>query len=75
MQPVIAGISFSLRTDSDPLARGLSAQSARPLAEQTQALQRLLDGDIDSPFPETAGVRELDTIGRLMDAFRSVFMH
>ena len=43
----------------------------RPLAEQTQALQRLLDGDIDSPFPETAGVRELDTIGRLMDAFRS----
>lgn len=43
----------------------------RPLAEQTQALQRLLDGDIDSPFPETAGVREVDTIGRLMDAFRS----
>ncbi|AHA64046.1 TMAO reductase system sensor histidine kinase/response regulator TorS [Shigella dysenteriae] len=43
----------------------------RPLAEQTQVLQRLLDGDIDSPFPETAGVRELDTIGRLMDAFRS----
>ncbi len=43
----------------------------RPLAEQTQALQRLLDGDINSPFPETAGVRELDTIGRLMDAFRS----
>lgn len=46
----------------------------RPLAEQTQALQRLLDGDIDSPFPETAGVRELDTIGRLMDAFAVVFM-
>lgn len=43
----------------------------RPLAEQTQALQRLLDGDIDSPFPETAGVRELDTIGQLMGAFRS----
>lgn len=43
----------------------------RPLAQQTQALQRLLEGDIDSPFPETAGVRELDTIGRLMDAFRS----
>lgn len=42
----------------------------RPLAQQTQALQRLLEGDIDSPFPETAGVRELDTIGRLMDAFR-----
>lgn len=43
----------------------------RPLAQQTQALQRLLEGDIDSPFPETAGVRELDTIGRLMDAFRA----
>lgn len=43
----------------------------RPLAQQTQALQHLLEGDIDSPFPETAGVRELDTIGRLMDAFRS----
>ncbi|WP_212734832.1 TMAO reductase system sensor histidine kinase/response regulator TorS [Citrobacter sp. wls710] len=43
----------------------------RPLAQQTQALQRLLEGDIDSPFPETAGVRELDTIGRLMDAFRT----
>lgn len=43
----------------------------RPLAQQTQALQRLLEGDIDSPFPETASVRELDTIGRLMDAFRS----
>lgn len=42
----------------------------RPLAQQTQALQRLLEGDIDSPFPETTGVRELDTIGRLMDAFR-----
>lgn len=42
----------------------------RPLAQQTQALLRLLEGDIDSPFPETAGVRELDTIGRLMDAFR-----
>ncbi|QBM22355.1 TMAO reductase system sensor histidine kinase/response regulator TorS [Citrobacter arsenatis] len=43
----------------------------RPLAQQTQALQRLLEGDIDSPFPDTAGVRELDTIGRLMDAFRA----
>lgn len=43
----------------------------RPLAQQTQALQRLLEGDIDSPFPETAGVCELDTIGRLMDAFRA----
>ncbi|MEG2266391.1 MAG: TMAO reductase system sensor histidine kinase/response regulator TorS, partial [Acinetobacter sp.] len=43
----------------------------RPLALQTQALQRLLEGDINSPFPETAGVRELDTIGRLMDAFRA----
>lgn len=43
----------------------------KPLAQQTQALQRLLEGDIDSAFPETAGVKELDTIGRLMDAFRS----
>lgn len=43
----------------------------RPLAQQTQALQQLLEGNIDSPFPETAGVRELDTIGRLMDAFRA----
>ncbi len=42
----------------------------KPLAQQTQALQRLLEGDIDSAFPETAGVKELDTIGRLMDAFR-----
>lgn len=41
------------------------------MQNKRQALQRLLDGDIDSPFPETAGVRELDTIGRLMDAFRS----
>ena len=59
----------SLAHDSDPLARGLSLSHAST-AEQTQALQRLLDGDIDS-LPETAGVRELDTIGRLMDAFRS----
>ena len=36
-----------LRTDSDPLARGLSLQSAST-CQQTQALQRLLDGDIDS---------------------------
>lgn len=43
----------------------------KPLAQQTQALQRLLEGDIDSAFPETAGVKELDTIGRLMDAFRA----
>ncbi|WP_353242127.1 TMAO reductase system sensor histidine kinase/response regulator TorS [Providencia sp.] len=43
----------------------------KPLEQQTQALQRLLEGDIDSAFPETAGVKELDTIGRLMDAFRS----
>ena len=53
------------------LIRVVYRSVTRPLAEQTQALQRLLDGDIDSPFPETAGVRELDTIGRLMDAFRS----
>ncbi|MDI4746095.1 hypothetical protein MJL33_33725, partial [Salmonella enterica subsp. enterica serovar Kentucky] len=38
---------------------------------QTQALQRLLEGDIDSPFPEAAGVSELDTISRLMEAFRA----
>lgn len=44
---------------------------SRPLAQQTGALQRLLDGDVDSPFPETAGVAELDTIGRLMEAFRT----
>lgn len=43
----------------------------KPLEQQTRALQRLLEGDIDSAFPETAGVKELDTIGRLMDAFRS----
>lgn len=44
---------------------------SRPLAQQTQALQRLLEGDIDSPFPEAAGVSELDTISRLMEAFRA----
>lgn len=43
----------------------------KPLEQQTQALQRLLEGDIDSAFPETAGVKELATIGRLMDAFRA----
>ncbi|HCQ1286722.1 TPA: TMAO reductase system sensor histidine kinase/response regulator TorS [Escherichia coli] len=55
---------------------GVRTQVATTLTTVSQysdllALQRLLDGDIDSPFPETAGVRELDTIGRLMDAFRS----
>ncbi|ACR67545.2 TMAO reductase system sensor histidine kinase/response regulator TorS [Edwardsiella ictaluri] len=44
---------------------------SQPLAHQTAALQRLLDGDFDSPFPDRAGVRELDTIGRLMEAFRT----
>lgn len=44
---------------------------SRPLARQTAALQRLLDGDVDSPFPNRTGVRELDTIGRLMEAFRT----
>ncbi|WHP80590.1 TMAO reductase system sensor histidine kinase/response regulator TorS [Edwardsiella anguillarum] len=44
---------------------------SQPLAHQTAALQRLLDGDFDSPFPDRAGVCELDTIGRLMEAFRT----
>ncbi len=58
-----------MRTDSDPLARGLSLSHA-PSCRTNAGAATLADGDIDS-FPETAGVRELDTIGRLMDAFRS----
>lgn len=42
-----------------------------PLAKQTTALQRLLEGDLNSPFPETSGARELNTIGQLMEAFRA----
>ncbi len=39
IQPVIAGDGFTLRTDSDPLAV-VYRSVTRPLAEQTQALQR-----------------------------------
>lgn len=42
-----------------------------PLARQTAALQRLLEGDLNSPFPATSGVRELNTMGQLMEAFRA----
>ncbi|PIF23929.1 two-component system, OmpR family, sensor histidine kinase TorS [Candidatus Pantoea floridensis] len=42
-----------------------------PLARQTDALQRLLDGDLDSPFPSSGNARELNTISRLMEAFRT----
>ncbi|MCF3900207.1 hypothetical protein L2E44_24530, partial [Salmonella enterica subsp. enterica serovar Weltevreden] len=44
---------------------------ARPLAQPTQALQRRLEGDSDAPVPEAAGVSELDTISRLMEACRA----
>ncbi len=62
---MVVSIEYCLITLTylDPLASGLSF-SDKPLAQQTQ---RLLEGDIDSAFPETAGVKEL---GRLMDAFR-----
>ncbi|MBA0036539.1 TMAO reductase system sensor histidine kinase/response regulator TorS [Pantoea sp. BIGb0393] len=42
-----------------------------PLARQTDALQRLLEGDLDSPFPSSGNARELNTISRLMEAFRN----
>lgn len=42
-----------------------------PLARQTDALQRLLEGDLDSPFPASENARELNTISRLMEAFRT----
>ncbi|CAI1967271.1 TMAO reductase system sensor histidine kinase/response regulator TorS [Serratia fonticola] len=42
-----------------------------PLAKQTAALQRLLQGDLNSPFPATSVVHELNTMGQLMEAFRA----
>lgn len=67
---VILGI-LALCSLSFILWRVVYRSVSRPLAQQTQALQRLLEGDIDSPFPEAAGVSELDTISRLMEAFRA----
>lgn len=67
---VILGI-LALCSLSFILWRVVYRSVSRPLAQQTQALQRLLEGDIDSTFPEAAGVSELDTISRLMEAFRA----
>ncbi len=40
----------------------LPFHTSRPLAQQTQALQRLLEGDIDSRFRRRLASDELDTI-------------
>jgi two-component system sensor histidine kinase TorS len=42
-----------------------------PLARQTAALKRLLQGDLNSPFPNASHADELNTIGRMMEAFRT----
>lgn len=67
---IILGI-LALCSLSFILWRVVYRSVSRPLAQQTQALQKLLEGDIDSSFPEAAGVSELDTISRLMEAFRA----
>ncbi|WP_039045282.1 TMAO reductase system sensor histidine kinase/response regulator TorS [Plesiomonas shigelloides] len=46
-------------------------QVTLPLARHTQALQSLLNGRLDSAFPQTDGMRELQSINRLANAFRS----
>ncbi|MGL4268495.1 MAG: ATP-binding protein, partial [Plesiomonas sp.] len=46
-------------------------QVTLPLEQHTQALQSLLNGRLDSAFPHTDGMRELQSINRLANAFRS----
>lgn len=67
---VLLGIT-ALLTLSLVLWRLVYRSISLPLARQTDALQRLLDGDLDSPFPASENARELNTISRLMEAFRT----
>ncbi|MBI3311091.1 MAG: TMAO reductase two-component system sensor histidine kinase TorS, partial [Serratia liquefaciens] len=52
---------FSLVALSLILWRVVWRSVTLPLAKQTAALQKLLEGDLNSPFPATSGVRELNT--------------
>jgi two-component system sensor histidine kinase TorS len=67
---VLLGI-MALLTLSLVLWRLVYRSISLPLARQTDALQRLLEGDLDSPFPASENARELNTISRLMEAFRT----
>ena len=44
---------------------------ARPLTMQIEALQRILDGDLQTPLPQTISASELKTIGYLVERFRT----
>lgn len=68
---LIALSLFSLVALSLILWRVVWRSVTLPLAKQTAALQRLLEGDLNTPFPATSGVRELNTMGQLMEAFRA----
>ncbi|CAI2480661.1 Sensor protein torS [Serratia liquefaciens] len=62
---------FSLVALSLILWRVVWRSVTLPLAKQTAALEGLLEGDLNTPFPATSGVRELNTMGQLMEAFRA----
>ncbi|WP_159566622.1 TMAO reductase system sensor histidine kinase/response regulator TorS [Budvicia diplopodorum] len=44
---------------------------AKPLTMQTEALERILDGDLQTPLPQTISASELKTIGSLVERFRT----
>ncbi|VEJ56488.1 TMAO reductase system sensor histidine kinase/response regulator TorS [Pragia fontium] len=44
---------------------------ARPLTIQTEALKRILNGDLQTPLPQTISASELKTIGHLVEQFRT----